>query len=379
MKQILILGSTGTIGKNTLSVISEHPEKYQVKALVGGSDVKTLVEQCKLFQPKFVAINDESKVTELKSALKETDTQVFSGESGILELCDQEYDITVSAIVGFAALKPTLSAMKKSKSIALANKESIVCAGEFMLQEAEKHNCKIIPVDSEHSAIFQIFEKQNFENITNITLTASGGAFRTFTMEQLKSVTPEMATKHPNWKMGPKITVDTATLLNKGLELIEACKLFNLPPEKVEIVVHPESIIHGLVNYSDGTVLANLSYPSMRTPISYALSYPYRQHIEHKNLNLADLGKIHFEHPDYSKFPLAKLAKDVAREGMYAGIALNTSNEIAVDKFLKNQISFLDISSHVTEFVTNLQPQTIRSLDDVFAYNAFVEKTFKYN
>ena len=376
MKNILILGSTGTIGQNTLSVISEHSDKYKVKSLVGGSDVKKLIEQCLKYKPQFVAINDESKVKELRDSLSALDIKIFSGESGILELCDQEYDITVSAIVGFAALKPTLASMKNSKSIALANKESIVCAGEFLFQEAAKHNCTIIPVDSEHSAIFQIFERQNFDNITNITLTASGGAFRTYTMEQLESVTPEMAIKHPNWKMGPKITVDTATLLNKGLELIEACKLFNLPPEKVEIVVHPESIIHGLVNYSDGTVLANLSYPSMRTPISYALSYPHRQVIEHKNLSLADLGKLHFEHPDYNKFPLAKLAKDVANEGMYAGIALNTSNEIAVAKFLNNEISFLDISRNVSRFVNNLNPVNINSLEHVFEYNTFVQKTF---
>lgn len=376
MKNILILGSTGTIGKNTLSVISEHSEKYKVKALVGGSDVKTLVEQCLIYKPEFVAINDESKTHELKSSLENLGVKIYSGIEGILEVCKQEYDIAVSAIVGFAALRPTLTCMQNTKVIALANKESVVCAGEFLFEEAKKYNCTIIPVDSEHSAIFQIFEKQNFENITNITLTASGGAFRTFSLNQLASVTPEMATKHPNWKMGPKITVDSATLMNKGLELIEACRLFSLPAKKVEIVVHPESIIHGLVNYSDGTVLANLSYPDMRTPISYALSYPKRQLIEHKNLNLADLGKLHFEHPDYVKFPLAKLAQDVANEGLYAGIALNTSNEIAVAKFLHHSISFLDISRTVSQFVNKLQPVNINSLEEVFEFNEFVQKTF---
>ncbi len=372
MKKVLILGSTGSIGKSTIDVIKLYPDQYRASALVANQDVKTLAQQAKELNVDAVAISDETKFTELKSLLSGTKIEVLAGGEAVCELASREYDITMSAIVGIAGLKPTIHAIPNSKILAIANKESLVCAGELILQEVKKHNTKLIPVDSEHSAIFQIFATDQVKNIDHITITASGGPFKHYTLEQMANVTPEQAINHPTWKMGPKISVDCATLLNKGLEVIEACTLFPVTPEQVEVVIHYESIIHGMVHYSDGSTLAHLSLPDMRSPIAYALAYPKRIAIPYKKLKLDEIGKLNFAKPDYARFPLLKLSFDSIKEGLSSQIILNTSNEVAVNAFLQKKIDFLDIARTVEKALNSIQSLKPNSLSDILPFNELV-------
>lgn len=371
-KKVLILGSTGSIGKSTIDVIKLYPDQYRASALVANQDVKTLAQQAKELNVDAVAISDETKFTELKNLLSGTKIEVLAGGEAVCELASREYDITMSAIVGIAGLKPTIHAIPNSKILAIANKESLVCAGELILQEVQKHNTKLIPVDSEHSAIFQIFATDQVKNIDHITITASGGPFKHYTLEQMANVTPEQAINHPTWKMGPKISVDCATLLNKGLEVIEAFTLFPVTPEQVEVIIHYESIIHGMVHYSDGSTLAHLSLPDMKSPIAYALAYPNRIAIPYKKLKLDEIGKLNFAKPDYARFPLLKLSFDSIKEGLSSQIILNTSNEVAVNAFLQKKIAFLDIAKTVEKALNSIESFKLYSISDIIPFNELV-------
>ncbi len=369
MKKVLVLGSTGSIGKNTLEVINLYPDSFEATALVANQDVVTLAAQAKEFGVKSVAIADTSKYSELKSLLSGHNVEVLAGEDAICELASRSYDITMSAIVGVAGLKPTACSIKNSNVLAIANKESLVCAGELILSEAQKHSTKIIPVDSEHSAIFQIFASDQLDMINHVTITASGGPFKHYTLDEMATVTPEQAINHPTWKMGPKISVDCATLLNKGLEVIEACTLFPIQPSQVEVITHYESIIHGMVHYKDGSTLAHMSLPDMKSPIAYALAYPNRITIPHKQLKLDELGKLHFAKPDYARFPLLKLSFDALKEGLAAQIILNSSNEVAVNAFLDKKIGFLDIAKTVEQTLNRITKSQLNSISDVLEFN----------
>lgn len=349
MQRVLILGATGSIGLNTIDVISAYPDRYKAAALVAHSKVNELAELALIHHPEAVGIYDESKAAELKERLKNTKCEIYAGENGILELIARGYDITMAAIVGIAGLTPTVAAIQHSQRVCLANKETLVCAGELINQLALNHNTKIIPVDSEHSAILQIFEQHNLAQIKKITLTASGGPFRNTTLADMANVTPQAAIAHPNWKMGAKISLDCATLLNKGLEYIETCLLFPVNPDQVDIVIHYESIIHSLVSYQEGSTLAHMGYPDMRTPIALSLSYPFRLNINHKTLDLAELGKLHFAAPDYARFPLLKYSKQAMRDGLAHRIVLNAANEEAGIAFFEGKIKFLDIANCIVE------------------------------
>jgi 1-deoxy-D-xylulose-5-phosphate reductoisomerase len=369
-KQILLLGSTGTIGQNTIEVVKANPHLYRIKALVAGTNAQALAIQALELQPDAVAISDESKYQELKQLLSGTKIEVVAGKAALLALAAQSYDITVSGIVGIAALEPTIASLEGSKIVALANKESLVCAGELMVAKARANNVKIIPLDSEHSAIYQTLENSNIDKISKVTLTASGGPFRKFSLEKMKSVTPAQAVKHPNWGMGAKISVDCATLMNKGLEVIETHKLFPVSVDQIDVVVHPESIVHCLVSYKDGAVLAQLAVPDMRTPIAYALGYPKRLAIDYRPLDLVKLGSLNFEDPDITRFPLLDLAYQALQSGSQAAlIKLNTSNEIAVQRFLEGKINFLDIADTVKQAMDKIPERKLSTLEEVLSFS----------
>jgi 1-deoxy-D-xylulose-5-phosphate reductoisomerase len=372
MKKLLILGATGSVGLNTIDVVKAHPTEFSIEALVANTNAVELAQLAKETGTKTAAIFDQSKYQELKNLLANTNVKVIAGENAILELCQEEYDITVSAITGIAGLKPTYHALKNSKAIALANKESLIVAGELIFKAAAKYNTKILPLDSEHNAIFQVFEDENATNVKKVTLTASGGPFRYKTLEEMSKVTPKEAIAHPNWKMGAKISVDSATLMNKGLEYIETCLLFPVKPEQVDVVIHPQSIIHSLVTYEDGSTLAQLSMPDMRVPIAYALAYPKRIKLKHKELDLAQLAKLEFMAPDYKRFPLLKSANDAFVAGHSARVVLNAANEVAVDAFLNDKIGFLDIAKTVQAALNSSKNVKLNSLDNVLGYNELV-------
>jgi 1-deoxy-D-xylulose-5-phosphate reductoisomerase len=346
-KSITILGSTGTIGQNTIELIAENREDFIVETLIAKRNSEKLAEQAKLIKPKRVVIEDESQFQPLKESLKNYDIEVLAGSQTVIDVSAEKVDLYISGAVGFCALKPTMAAIKSGANIGLANKECLVCAGDLMMDEVQSRGIKLLPIDSEHNSIFQVFDFKNLEHIEKIILTASGGPFRNFTIEQMKLVTPEMAVKHPNWNMGAKISVDSATMMNKGLEVIEAFHLFPISKSQIDVVVHPESIIHGLVQYKDGAVLAGMSSPDMKVPISYALSYPERINAKTEAVDLLKIGRLTFEAPDSEKFPALRIARAALNEGGAAPTILNASNEVAVEEFLKGNISFLDISALV--------------------------------
>jgi len=361
-KTITILGSTGSIGRQTLEV-AEHLN-IKIKALTANSSIDLLEEQIRKFKPELVAVFDEKAADELKMRfceqhdVPENDTlpRILGGMQGQIEAAStSNADVIVTAIAGQAGLEPTIAAIKTGKRIALANKEPLVCAGETVMQTAKEYGAEIIPVDSEHSAIFQCLESGTLHpvrrtvplTINKIILTASGGPFRGKTLKELDSITPEQALLHPNWSMGSKITIDSATLMNKGLELIEAMHLFNISPDKIEVLIHPESIIHSMIEFTDGSVLAQLSNPDMRQPIQYALTYPNRQPSLTKPLNLAEIGKLTFEKPDTNTFPCLRLAYEAAKKGQEHCAVLNDANEKAVERFLCGIIGFNDIPKEI--------------------------------
>lgn len=373
VKGICILGATGSIGVNTLDVAARHPEKYKIVALSANSQVDRLVEQCEQYNPEYAVMASESAAEELSVKLKTKNStvQVLSGIDGLETIASlPQVDYVMAAIVGAAGLKPTLAAARSGKRILLANKEALVMSGQIFMDEVKKNNAELLPIDSEHNAIFQCLP-ENYENglqksgITKILLTGSGGPFRTKALSELKNVTPDEACAHPNWSMGRKISVDSATMMNKGLEIIEACWLFNTTPDDIQVVVHPQSVIHSMVQYADGSVLAQLGQPDMRTPIAHALAWPERIESGVKKLDFFDITKLEFEKPDYERFPCLRLAEESIRKGGTAPAILNAANEIAVASFLDGELSFVDIPYIVEQTLDNLESRSATSLTEI--------------
>ena len=388
MKNITILGSTGSIGCSTLAVIRQNPTLYKAYALVGGKNVVKMTQQCQEFKPKYVAMADQHAASELKANLinLNLDIAVFSGDEAICDLAQlPEVDQVMAAIVGAAGLKPTLAAIKKGKCILLANKESLVTCGHLFMQAVKRYGAQLLPVDSEHNAIFQslpasVQQDLGFANltdhgITKIVLTGSGGPFRDFPIDKLAFVTPEQAVAHPNWSMGKKISVDSATMMNKGLEYIEARWLFNASPEEMEIIVHPQSIIHSMVRYQDGSVIAELGVPDMCTPIAYSMSYPKRINSTVPALDFTKIASLTFNQPDFDRYPCLKLAIDASNQGQAATTALNAANEIAVAAFLENKIGFMDIAKQVSKVLEKLTFPEPTTIEDVFAIDLWARET----
>lgn len=366
-KKITVLGSTGSVGVNTLDLIRRNPETFEVVALTAGANATELVKQAQEFKPACVVIADESHYQSVADALVGTGIEVSAGATGLVEAAQRPTDITMAAIVGAAGLPPTLAAIPNCKTLALANKESLVCAGEIVMDKVRQHDVTLLPVDSEHSAIFQVFDFDLIESVSRIILTASGGPFREWSLEQMAAATPAQATNHPNWSMGSKISVDSASMMNKGLELIEADHLFPVGGDKIEILVHPQSVIHSLVDYVDGSVLAQLGTPDMRTPIAYALAWPERMTAPSPRLNLAEISQLTFEAPDSKRFPALRLAREALQSGGAAPTILNAANEVAVAKFLAGNIGFLDIVATVEETLAKSAMDRPGSLEDIFA------------
>lgn len=365
VKTIAIFGSTGSIGTNTLKVIRNAKEKFKVKILVAKNDFKNLILQALEFSPEFVVIENKNYLSEVKEALSSLkNCQILAGSEAILDVAKVRCDLVVCAIVGSAGMMPTYNAILAKSNIALANKESLVCAGEFIIEQAKKNQVKIMPIDSEHNAIFQIFENKNLELIDDITLTASGGPFFQ-SKKDFAKITIEEALKHPNWKMGAKISIDSATMMNKGLEMIEAYYLFPVKKPQIKIIVHPQSIIHGIVNYADGASLAMMSLPDMQVPISYALDYPQRMKIEIPKLDLIQLQKLEFFAVDDKKFEAINICKNALDLGGNALAILNASNEIAVQKFLNGEITFDKITKIVAKTLEKIPIKKLDSIEDV--------------
>jgi len=378
-KKVAILGSTGSIGVNILNIIREFNEQFEVEAISANRNIELIIEQVKEFQPKFVSIGTKEGYQKLKEVCG-SDTVVLYGEEGILEISrNADYDIFANSLVGFAGLKPTIEAIKRSKRIAIANKETFVVAGQLVNKLAKKYNAEILPVDSEHSAIFQSLVGEDIKNVAKLILTASGGPFLNRTYEELKTVTIEQALNHPNWKMGKKITIDSSTLVNKALEIIEAHYLFNIPASKIDVLIHPQSIIHSMVEFIDGSIKAQLSVPDMKLPILYALSYPERLKYNLKT-NLPKIHTLSFFEPDTTKFRSLNLAYEVLKSGGLSGCILNAANEVAVNKFLMGEIKYLDIVNILESALNTVPNKKDPSLEDIFECDLktrkFVEKTF---
>lgn len=353
---VAILGSTGSIGTQTLEVIETYPDKFDLQVITAGKNGDLLIEQAIKYQPNTVVITDEGQYQKVKDALWSHDIHVYCGEEALCQVVEStEVDIVLTALVGYAGLKPTLHAIWAKKNIALANKETLVVAGELVTTEAQKNGVNIYPVDSEHSAIFQCLVGEFHNKIEKIYLTASGGPFRGFTYEQLKTVTKAQALKHPNWDMGAKITIDSASLMNKGLEVIEAKWLFNLKPEQIDVIVHPQSIIHSLVQFEDGSMKAQMGLPDMKLPIQFALTYPNRWKTDFPRFNFMDYPQLTFQQPDRKLFKNLDLAYRAMEIGGTAACALNAANEIAVQAFLDDKIGFLEIAE-INEKVMNEIP-----------------------
>ncbi len=367
MKKIAIMGSTGSIGLTSLKVIEAHPERYQVTALAAGKNIDLLEKQIRAFHPKGAALLEHGLAEELKRRLgKNSKTEIYSGKEGLVRLAAMgEVDMVISAIAGASGLVPTLAAIEEGKDIALANKETIVMAGPLVMDQGRKRGVSIIPIDSEHSAILQSLQGHQREDLKRVILTASGGPFLELSYEEMKGVTPEQALRHPNWSMGPKVTIDSATLMNKGLETIEALWLFDLKIDQIGIIIHPQSIIHSMVEYKDGSIIAQLGIPNMLTPISYALSYPQRLETPLPFLNLEEIGSLSFRKPDPKKFKCLDLARRAAETGGSMPAVLNGANEIAVDLFLKKKIGFRQIPEIIEQTMVAHDPFRLDGIESV--------------
>ena len=366
MKKISLLGSTGSIGTQTLDVVRNYPEEFQVTALAASSNIEKLEEQIREFKPKIAVVFNEAKAEELKQKIQDLDVEVLSGMDGLLAAATEESaDIVLTAVVGMIGIRPTIAAIEAGKDIALANKETLVTAGHLIMPLAKEKGVKILPVDSEHSAIFQSLQGENRGQIHKILLTASGGPFRTRTLEEMKDVQVEDALKHPNWVMGRKITIDSATMVNKGLEVIEARWLFDVDLDQIQVVVHPESVIHSAVEFEDTAVIAQLGTPDMRLPIQYALFYPDRKPLGGEWLDLFKLGTLHFEEPNLEVFKGLKLAYDALRIGGSMPTVFNAANELAVAKFLDRKIKFLDIPDIIEKAMENHTVVPSPSLEEI--------------
>ncbi|WP_433615712.1 1-deoxy-D-xylulose-5-phosphate reductoisomerase [Paenibacillus cellulositrophicus] len=349
MKKLSVLGSTGSIGTQTLDVVSKHPEHFQIEGLAAGSNVELLLRQVHQFRPKKVSVATKELAEQVKTQVS-PGTEIFYGNEGLVEVAaGTDADTVVTAVVGSMGLHSTLAAIEAGKHIGLANKETLVTAGHLVTEAIKRKGVNMLPIDSEHSAIFQCLNGERRDDLAGITLTASGGSFRDLTREQLQSVTVEDALKHPNWSMGAKITIDSATMVNKGLEVIEAHWLFGLPYEQIHVLLHPESIIHSFVEFRDTSIIAQLGNPDMRVPIQYALTYPERWDSPAKRLSLAEVGKLHFREMDMERFPCLRLAFECGKMGGTATTAFNAANEVAVGRFLNREISFLQIEDIIEE------------------------------
>ena len=392
-KGICILGSTGTIGVNTLDVVSRHIDNFTVIALTANNNVDKLKEQCLIYHPIYAVMVDHDKAELLQKALSKvsSQTKVLSGKESLEFVASLEtVDYVMAAIVGAAGLLPNLAAARAGKRVMLANKESLVMSGKLFMDAIVENNAELLPIDSEHNAIFQAMPApingiQQKHGVTKILLTGSGGPFRERSLESLHDVTPEQAVAHPNWVMGQKISVDSATMMNKGLEVIEACWLFDLSVDQIQVVVHPQSTIHSMVSYTDGSVLAQLGNPDMRTPIAYALAYPDRNDSGVTQLDIFDVARLDFERPDFNRYRCLQLAYDAHRSGGYASIALNAANEIAVDAFLKKQIKYTGIPLIIEDALERAPTGTPDKIDDILAQdlssrdnaNRYIKANFK--
>ena len=374
-RRIAILGSTGSIGRQALDVIGQHKDLFEVELLTANNSSDLLIKQAIEFNANAVVICNESKYTEVAEALEPHYIKVFAGMKSVCDLVSGDnIDIVLTSMVGFSGLESTISAVKAGKTIALANKETLVAAGELVMSLAAKHKARILPVDSEHSAIFQCLMGSAGAEIEKIHLTASGGPFRTWSREDIAAATPAQALKHPNWSMGSKITIDSATMMNKGLEIIEARWLFGTGGDKINVVVHPESIIHSMVEYADGSVIAQMGHPDMREVIQFAFSYPYRLPLDNRKLNFAELGSMTFHAPDFEKFPGLRLAYQALEKGGNMACIMNAANEVAVAAYLEGRIGFYDITDIVEKCMNDGPFIASPDMDDIFRTN---EETLK--
>ena len=353
-RRISVFGSTGSVGVSTLDLLQQSGAEIDVVALAAGRNVERLIEQARTWRPEVAIIEDESLLDRLRGGLAGTGIETAAGAAAVTEAAGRPSDWVMSAIVGAAGLAPTLAAARTGATIALANKESLICAGPALLETARKAGGEVLPVDSEHSAIFQVLRPAAPEQVLRLILTASGGPFRTWTAEAMKAATPEQAVNHPRWSMGPKISVDSATMMNKGLEMIEASYLFGMPPEKIDVLIHPQSVVHSLVEYVDGSTLAQLGPPDMRTPIACAFAWPERMPWPAPGLDLAAIGELTFEAPDEARFPALAVARQALSRGEGAPAAANAANEVAVAGFLDRRIGFLDIAAAVIDTLERL-------------------------
>lgn len=369
MKRIALLGSTGSIGTSTLDVVSQHPEQFEVAALAAGTNVELLAEQVKTFRPQLVSVATEEAAFDLRAKLgPDHQSEIVVGSKGMeLVARHPEAEFVMTAVVGSVGVAPTLAAIEEGKTIGLANKETLVCAGPVVMKAARQRGVAIIPVDSEHSAIYQCLQGERREELSRVIITASGGSFRHLTREELSHVTIEQALAHPNWSMGSKITIDSATMMNKGFEVIEAHWLFDLPYDQIETILHYESIIHSMVEFQDRAVMAQLGTPDMRVPIQYALSYPHRMPLMTEPLDLVKLGTLHFAGMDFGRYPLLQLAYECGRAGGTYTAVLNAANEVAVDLFLKGSIGFLAIETIVRKTCDAHNGISDPTLDEIFA------------
>jgi len=364
-RSVTVLGCTGSVGCNTIDMIERNPGAYRVEALTAHNNANLLIEQARRLKPRFVVSGNPDNYKALKAGLAGTGIEVAAGRAAVIEAAQRPAEWVMASIVGAAGLEPTLAAVRRGALIGLANKETLVCAGSLMMKEVAKHKATMLPVDSEHSAIFQVFDFDRVEAIEKIILTASGGPFRTKTFAEMTEMTPAQAVAHPNWSMGAKISVDSASMMNKGLELIEAYHLFGLPEDQIEILVHPQSVIHSMVAYRDGSVLAQLGTPDMRTPIAFALGWPNRIEAPSARLDFAKVAQFTFEAPDPERFPALRLARAALKAGGRAPTILNAANEIAVAAFLDGGIRFTDIAAVVEAVLEQMPAGALASIDDV--------------
>jgi 1-deoxy-D-xylulose-5-phosphate reductoisomerase len=364
-KKVTILGSTGAIGRKAISFLEQHLEEFEVIGLTAGENSELLIDQAEFIRPKFIALKTTEDWVTIEKRLSALGIECYFGDKGILEVAAKKVDISLAAISGFSGLLPTIFAIRAGNNIALANKESLVCAGQLFINEARKYNAYIIPVDSEHNGLFQIFDQKIQHFVKNIYLTCSGGPFRNLAKEEFSKITVSQALNHPRWQMGKKITIDSATLVNKALEKIEAFHLFGLKQNQIKIIIHPESIIHGLVTYIDGGMTAQLSNTDMIIPISYALSWPDRKTNGINEIDFEKISSFTFQKPDIEKFPSLRLVEEVLQEKPSAALIFNSANEVAVEAFLKEKIRFIDITSIIAEALNTIPASDISSIEEI--------------
>ena len=378
VKKIALLGATGSIGRSTLDIVARFPEHYQVVAMGGGKNISALIDQARCFQPQLLSVQEESGAEELIQALKDSGLSipVMVGRSGAVAVATHpQADIVVAAMVGAVGLEPTHAALKAGKDVALANKESMVMAGRLLNQVAAATGAAILPLDSEHSAIWQALNGEPKKGVEKLILTASGGPFREFSLVEMAKVTPAQAMRHPRWEMGPKVTIDSATMMNKALEIIEARWLFDVVPERIEVLVHPQSIVHSLVEYVDGSVLAQLGLPDMRLPIAYALGYPERLALDLPKLDLAAIGQLDFIGADAQRFPALRLVRQALATGDSGAIAFNAANEVAVERFRQGEIGFLEIVGIVEKVLNTVVREDFSTLTEILDFDAQVRQS----